>query len=132
MNAVYEQSDARASGVADRVIDWRHHLRPHPELSNREINTATLIADHLRSLELDEVRSGIAGHGGVGVLRGTQDGQRVIALRADTDALPVPDLCGVALTDAGTWGAPRVDIPCSRLLVPMNQDRRRRLSGKVD
>jgi metal-dependent amidase/aminoacylase/carboxypeptidase family protein len=70
MNAIYDQLDARASAVADRVVGWRHHLHQHPELSNREINTATLIADHLRSLGLDEVRTGIAGHGVVGVLRG--------------------------------------------------------------
>jgi amidohydrolase len=95
MHAVYDQLDARSSAVADRVIGWRHHLHQHPELSNREINTATLIADHLRSLDLDEVRTGIAGHGVVGVLRGVRAGERVIALRADTDALPVPDLCGV-------------------------------------
>jgi amidohydrolase len=95
MKAIYDQLDARAAAVADRVIGWRHHLHQHPELSNREINTATLITDHLRSLELDEVRTGIAGHGVVGVLRGAQGGQRVIALRADIDALPVPDLCGV-------------------------------------
>jgi amidohydrolase len=94
VSSIYDQLDARASAVADRVVGWRHHLHQHPELSNREINTATLIADHLRSLGLDEVRTGIAGHGVVGVLRGIQHGERVIALRADTDALPVPDLCG--------------------------------------
>jgi amidohydrolase len=95
VSSIYDQLDARSSAVADRVIGWRHHLHQHPEISNREINTATLIADHLRSLDLDEVRTGIAGHGVVGVLRGVRAGERVIALRADTDALPVPDLCGV-------------------------------------
>jgi amidohydrolase len=95
MTEIYKQLDARAAAVADQVIGWRRHLHQHPELSNREINTAALISDHLRSLGLDEVRTGIAGHGVVGVLRGAQAGERVIALRADTDALPVPDLCGV-------------------------------------
>lgn len=37
MNAVYEQLDARASAVTDRVIGWSHHLHPHPELSNRRL-----------------------------------------------------------------------------------------------
>ncbi|WP_040695393.1 M20 metallopeptidase family protein [Nocardia vinacea] len=93
--AIYDELDRRAAQVADQVVTWRHHLHQHPELSNRESNTAAFIADHLRSLNLDEVRTGIAGHGIVGVLRGGMGGDRTIALRADIDALPVPDLCGV-------------------------------------
>ncbi|MFJ2770745.1 M20 family metallopeptidase [Streptomyces sp. NPDC087300] len=87
--------DRRAAEVTDQVIAWRRHLHRHPELSNREVATAKLVADHLASLRLDEVRTGIAGHGVVGVLRGGKESGRVVALRADTDALPVPDLCGV-------------------------------------
>ena len=79
-------------------------------MSNREINTAKLIADHLRTLNLDEVRTGIAGHGVVGVLRGGLPGDRVIALRADIDALPVTDECGApfaaSVVDADYPGGP--------------------------
>ncbi|MEV6278969.1 amidohydrolase [Nocardia sp. NPDC051832] len=91
----YAELDNRAAAVSDQVVRWRRHLHQHPELSNRETKTAALIAEHLHSLGLDEVRTGIAGHGIVGVLRGGKPGDNVIALRADTDALPVPDLCGV-------------------------------------
>ncbi|MBP2192828.1 M20 metallopeptidase family protein [Nocardia goodfellowii] len=91
---IYGELDARAAAVADQVVRWRRHLHQNPELSNREVQTAELIAEHLRSLDLDEVRTGIAGHGIVGVLHGSQPGKGVVALRADTDALPVPDLCG--------------------------------------
>jgi amidohydrolase len=87
--------DRAASDIADQVIEWRHQIHRHPELSNRETETARMIADHLRSLELDEVRTDIAGHGVVGVLRGGQDGDRVIALRADIDALPLKEESGV-------------------------------------
>ncbi|WP_067572598.1 M20 metallopeptidase family protein [Nocardia acidivorans] len=92
----YERFDRAAEEIAAQVIGWRHHLHAHPELSNREVDTAELIADHLRSLNLDEVRTGIAGHGVVGVLRGGQPGDRVVALRADIDALPVAEESGVA------------------------------------
>lgn len=68
--AIHEELDKRAAEVADQVVAWRHHLHQHPELSNREVNTARLVADQLRALGLDEVRTGIAGHGVVGVLRG--------------------------------------------------------------
>ncbi|MEU8899223.1 amidohydrolase [Nocardia sp. NPDC048505] len=90
----YAELDQRAAAVAEQVVRWRRHLHQHPELSNRESATAALIAEHLRSLGLDEVRTGIAGHGVVGVLRGGAAGDRVVALRADIDALPVPDRCG--------------------------------------
>ncbi|MFE2994458.1 M20 family metallopeptidase [Nocardia sp. NPDC059246] len=95
MPAIHDELDARAAAVAGQVVRRRRHLHEHPELSNREVNTAALISDHLKALSLDEVRTGIAGHGVVGVLRGGQAGDRVVALRGDIDALPVPDLCGV-------------------------------------
>lgn len=95
MRASYDELDSRAQATAAQVVRWRRHLHQHPELSNREGNTAALIADELTSLGLDEVRRGVAGYGVVGVLRGGLPGDRVIALRADIDALPVPDLCGV-------------------------------------
>ncbi|MGW0605348.1 M20 metallopeptidase family protein [Streptomyces sp. NPDC002640] len=94
--ALHTELDRRAAEVADRVVAWRHHLHRHPELSNREVRTARYVAEHLRSLGLDEVRTGVAGHGVVGVLRGGRPGERVIALRGDIDALPVEDRSGVA------------------------------------
>lgn len=91
---IHDALDRSAERTAERVIAWRRHLHRHPELSNREERTAAFVAEHLRSLGLDEVRTGIAGHGVVGVLRGGLPGPRTIALRADIDALPVPDRCG--------------------------------------
>ncbi|WP_067715348.1 M20 metallopeptidase family protein [Nocardia yamanashiensis] len=95
MSASHDELDSRAQATTAQVVRWRRHLHQHPELSNREVHTAALIADELTSLGLDEVRRGVAGYGVVGVLRGGLPGDRVIALRADIDALPVPDLCGV-------------------------------------
>lgn len=88
--------DEAAAAVEAKVIEWRHHIHANPELSNREVATATLIAEHLTALGLDEVRTGIAGHGVVGVLRGSKPGDRVMVLRADTDALPVLEASGVS------------------------------------
>lgn len=108
--AIHDELDLRAAEVAERVVAWRRHLHRHPELSNREVNTARLVAEHLRALGLDEVRTGIAGHGVVGVLRGAAAGERVVALRADMDALPVRDLCGTdfasEVVDADYPGGP--------------------------
>ncbi|PXX58421.1 carboxypeptidase Ss1 [Nocardia tenerifensis] len=95
-NPIYARFDKAAEAVSDQVIAWRHRIHQNPELSNREVNTAKLITDHLKSLNLDEVRTGFAGYGVVGVLKGGRPGNKVIALRADIDALPVVDECGVS------------------------------------
>ncbi|PVZ60198.1 M20 metallopeptidase family protein [Arthrobacter sp. H-02-3] len=89
------QIDRLARARRDELIRLRHRVHQHPELSNRESETSALVADHLRSIGLDEVRTGIAGHGVVGVLRGLLPGERVAALRADMDALPVAESTGV-------------------------------------
>ena len=82
--------DSAASAAEARVIAWRRDLHQHPELGNREFRTAALVADHLRSLGLDEVRTGVAHTGVVGLLKGGLPGP-VVALRADMDALPVAE-----------------------------------------
>lgn len=73
--------------IEQKVINWRRDFHQYPELSNREFKTAEKIAAHLRSLGI-EVRTGVAKTGVVGILKGNRPG-KVIALRADMDALPV-------------------------------------------
>ncbi len=75
--------------IEDKLIDWRHHFHQNPELSNREFKTAEKIAEHLKSLGL-EVETGIAKTGVVALLKGDLPG-KVVALRADIDALPVTE-----------------------------------------
>src|SRR5207248_10060204 len=72
-----------------RVVAWRRDFHQHPELSNQEVRTSGIVAQHLKALGL-EVRTGVGGTGVVGVLRGGKPG-RVVALRADMDALPVTE-----------------------------------------
>ena len=75
--------------VEAKVIKWRRHFHENPELSNREFNTAKYIAKHLRKLGI-KVQEGVAKTGVVGILKGNKPG-KVIALRADIDALPVTE-----------------------------------------
>ena len=75
--------------IEPKVITWRRDFHAHPELSNREVRTAGIVAKHLKSLGL-EVRTGIAHTGVVALLRGAKPG-RTVALRADMDALPVTE-----------------------------------------
>ena len=87
------QVDAAAAAVEEQVIGWRRHIHEHPELSNRERQTAELVAAHLEDLGL-EVTRGVAHTGVVGLLRGAKESP-VVALRADMDALPVVERTGL-------------------------------------
>ena len=72
-----------------QISAWRRDLHEHPELSNREVRTAKLIADELKKLGY-EVRTGIARNGVTGTLKGGKPGPK-LAIRADIDALPVTE-----------------------------------------
>ena len=78
-----------SSALAEKVVQWRHEIHQNPELSNREFKTAEKVAIHLRSLGM-EVKTGVAHTGVVGILKGKKPG-KVLALRADMDALPVTE-----------------------------------------
>ena len=83
--------DAAIAAAADRieqkVIAWRRDFHQNPELGNREVRTAGIVAQHLRALGYD-VREKVAYTGVVATLKGGKPGP-VVALRADMDALPV-------------------------------------------
>ena len=81
--------DARIAAVEQEMLTWRRHLHQHPELSDREAETAKYVADKLRSFGL-EPRTGVARHGVVAVLKGAQPGP-LVALRSDMDGLPVTE-----------------------------------------
>ena len=81
--------EALAGGIDAKVLAWRRDIHQHPELGNREVRTAKLVADHLRALGL-EPKEGIAHTGVTAVLKGGKPGPK-IALRADMDALPVTE-----------------------------------------
>jgi amidohydrolase len=79
---------AAAAKVEPKVVAWRRDFHANPELGNREVRTAKVVADHLRALGFDAVREQVAHTGVVGILKGGKPGP-VVALRADMDALPV-------------------------------------------
>ncbi|WP_339704982.1 amidohydrolase [uncultured Kriegella sp.] len=77
------------TAIERKVIEWRRHFHQHPELSNREFKTSEKIAKHLTDLGI-EVQTEVAHTGVVGILKGNKPG-KVVALRADMDALPVTE-----------------------------------------
>jgi amidohydrolase len=82
--------ETAARALEAQVIAWRRDFHANPELGNREFRTAGIVAEHLRKLGFDEVTTGVAHTGVVGLLNGARPGP-VVALRADMDALPVAE-----------------------------------------
>ena len=80
--------------VAPAVVAWRRDFHAHPELSNREERTARIVAEELRGRGVDDVRTGVARHGVVALIRGRKPGGTV-ALRADMDALAIHEQTGL-------------------------------------
>ena len=70
------------------VVDCYHHLHAHPELSFQEFETAHFIESELSKMGIP-YRAGIGGTGILGKIEGRNPLKKVIALRADIDALPV-------------------------------------------
>ena len=94
-DASREQQIARAAEALRRqLVTQRRDFHMHPELSNREERTAKVVAERLRALGLDEVKTGVGRHGIVALLKGAKPGP-VVAVRTDMDALPIQETIDV-------------------------------------
>ncbi|MFZ9235031.1 MAG: M20 metallopeptidase family protein [Algoriphagus sp.] len=77
-----------AQAYKQEVIDLRRHLHAHPELSFKEYETAAFVAEKLKEIGINEIESK-ATTGWSALIRGKNPEKKVIALRADMDALPI-------------------------------------------
>lgn len=84
---MHSKIKALAQKYAQEFIEVRHHLHAHPELSYQEYETSKFVQQRLTDLGIPfEVK---ATTGVVGLIRGKNPDSRIIALRADMDALPI-------------------------------------------
>ena len=90
-DAVFQKS---IDEMFPRLVEIRRDIHMHPELSNEEVRTAKLVADRLKELGCTDIKTGVAKHGVVALLKGAQDGP-CVAVRADMDALPIKELRSV-------------------------------------
>ncbi len=73
-----------------QITEYRRYLHSHPELSFEEFNTAAFVAEKLKQFNIP-FKTGVAGTGIVGLIEGKNPSKKVIALRADMDALPITE-----------------------------------------
>ena len=84
-----EKIKALAKQYAPEFIEVRHHLHAHPELSYQEFETSKFVQKKLSELGIPfEIK---ATTGVVGIIKGNNPEKRIIALRADMDALPIKE-----------------------------------------
>ena len=76
----------RVADLSDEVAAWRRDLHAHPELGYEEKRTSGIVAEKLKAFGCDEVITGIAKTGVVGVIRGkASHSGKVVGMRADMD-----------------------------------------------
>ena len=80
----------QARAISKKLIGIRRHLHANPELSFEEVNTAALISRTLTDWGIEH-KTGVGGNGLVGLIQGKNPDNKVIALRADMDALPITE-----------------------------------------
>ena len=109
-DTVRDAIEREAKSIEARMIAWRRDIHQNPELGNREVRTAALVAEHLKRLGYD-VREKVAHTGVVAVLKGGKPGP-VIALRADMDALPVTEQVDLPFASKvkAMWGGQMVGV----------------------
>lgn len=111
-----EKIKSLATAYKDEFIAVRRHLHAHPELSYQEVATSAFVKDKLSSWGIPF--TAMADTGVVGILYGKNPQSRVIALRADMDALPIQEENEVPYksTQAGVMHACGHDVHTTCLL----------------
>jgi amidohydrolase len=122
------------SAFSDELVRMRRHLHAHPELSFQEKETAAWISQKLTSWGISH-QTGVAGYGIVGVIKGKNPGKKVVALRADIDALPIEEISPVEYKsqNKGVMHACGHDVHTTCLLGALKilNDRRESFEGSV-
>jgi amidohydrolase len=106
-----------AAEISSDVIGYRRHIHANPELSFEEYNTSAYVSQLLHSFGVKH-ETGIAGTGVVALIEGKNPTSKVIALRADMDALPIEEKNDVPYksTNSGVMHACGHDVHTSSLL----------------
>lgn len=84
-----EKIKALAKKYFPEFVEVRHHLHAHPELSYQEFETSKFVQGKLQEFGIPFTV--IATTGVVGIIEGKNPNKRIVALRADMDALPIKE-----------------------------------------
>ncbi|HRP31286.1 MAG TPA: M20 family metallopeptidase [Agriterribacter sp.] len=94
MTVLKEEIREIAARVYPKVIEYRQHLHSNPELSFKEYQTSAFVKGRLTEIGIEW--KSVTETGIVGIIKGDKPSDKVIALRADMDALPITEQNEVA------------------------------------
>ncbi|MBK0381274.1 M20 metallopeptidase family protein [Mucilaginibacter segetis] len=86
---IKEKIQQLSANIFNEVVANRRHIHAHPELSFHELETSVFVANKLEELGLEYHK--MADTGLVALIKGDKPSDRVVALRADMDALPITE-----------------------------------------
>jgi amidohydrolase len=117
MNDLKERIQGLSKQYLPEIIAIRRHLHAHPEISFEEFNTAASIASKLKEYGIP-YQQGIANTGIVALIEGKNPEKKIVALRADMDALPITETntCEYRSVYPGLMHACGHDVHCASLL----------------
>jgi amidohydrolase len=84
----------KAKALNDQIIQWRRHVHQNPEIGLDTPKTEAFVVERLKEMGVEEIHSGVGGHGVAALIRGRKPG-KVLGMRADIDALPVKEETGL-------------------------------------
>jgi amidohydrolase len=113
---IKQQIQKLSKGIFDEVVANRRHIHSHPELSFEEVETSAFVAKKLDELGIGWER--MADNGLVALIKGAKPSDKVVALRADMDALPITEANDVPYKsqNVGVMHACGHDVHTSSLL----------------
>lgn len=114
---VKDKIKALAKDFKSDIIALRRHLHAHPELSFQEYQTSAFVEEKLKSFGITQLEKK-ADTGIVALIEGRNPSAKVIALRADMDALPIIEQNEVSYksTNPGVMHACGHDVHTASLL----------------
>ncbi len=89
----------RGNGILSDIIRWRRALHKIPELKMDTPKTEAQIVEFLKEIGVDDIRSGVGGHGVCALIQGELPG-KCLAIRADCDGLPIKEETGLDFASA--------------------------------
>lgn len=84
---IKDQIRSLSEGIFEQVVSNRQHIHANPELSFKEFETSAFVKEKLTAMGISFIE--MANTGVVGMIEGALPSDRVVALRADMDALPI-------------------------------------------
>jgi metal-dependent amidase/aminoacylase/carboxypeptidase family protein len=112
MPSLIEKIKSLAAAHTTETVAYRHHIHQHPELSYQEFETQAYVQKQLADMGI--ASSPLANTGLVALIEGKNPTSRVVALRADMDALPILETNDVPYKSQN----PGLCMPAGMMFIP--------------